>query len=359
MTNKRENLVPDYRLILLTVAFLVFVYLISPILSPFLTAAVLSYICCPLVDKLSKVSVGRLSIGRGAASILVMTFLLGFILLLLLIVAPLLQNELMLLAERLPKFVILSKSILEPWLVNHLGISLEIDAPKIQQLLTDNWKSASNFVGEFLVSLSSHGLAVVAWLANLLLIPVVLFYLLRDWHYLENEIRALVPRSYLKNTTKIASEINQVLSEFLRGQLSVMVLMSIYYCLALWLAGLDLALPIGMITGLLGFVPYLGIGTGICLSLLAGVLQFSSLHQMLPLMIAFGIGQILEGFILTPWLVGDRIGLHPVIVLFALLACSQLLGFVGLLLALPISAATAIGLKHAKLHYFSTNLYLK
>jgi predicted PurR-regulated permease PerM len=138
-----------------------------------------------------------------------------------------------------------------------------------------------------------------------------------------------------------------------------MLAMSVFYSVGLWMSGLELAIPIGLISGLLGFVPYLGIGIGMLLAALAGALQFNSLAEMVPLIVVFSLGQVLESFLLTPWLVGDRIGLHPVAVIFALLAGGQLFGFTGVLLALPVGAAIAVGLRHAKRRYQVSNVYLK
>jgi len=188
---------------------------------------------------------------------------------------------------------------------------------------------------------------------------VVLFYLLRDWDGFLANIRQLIPRDWSDKTLEIAKEIDQVLAEFLRGQLAVMLAMSAFYVLGLWLAGLNMALPIGLVAGLLGFVPYLGIATGIVLALLVAALQFTSFGQLIPVLLVFGIGQLLEGMLLTPKLVGNRIGLHPVVVIFALLAGGQLFGFAGVLLALPVSAAIAVGLRHTKTSYLGSDAYLK
>lgn len=359
MNPQQKQFLPDYRLILLTAGFLLLAYLLLPILSPFLMAAILAYISNPLVDTLSTIKLGKFSVGRSLATVLVMLLLAGVLIVLLFIVVPLLQKEIMLIIQRLPGYITTLHDKLEPWLLRHFGVTLEIDTVQIQDIITKNWKTASNFAGQFLLTVSSHGLALIAWLVNLLLVPVVLFYLLRDWHGMLARISQLIPRKWHEKTLTIAGEIDQVLAEFLRGQLSVMLLMSAFYATSLWFTGLELALPIGLIAGLLGFVPYLGISTGIILAVLAAALQFSSLGQILPVLAVFGVGQVLEGFLLTPLLVGDRIGLHPVVVIFALLAGGQLFGFAGILLALPVGAAIAVGLRHAKKSYLESELYLK
>ena len=357
MATKRENVLPDYRLLLLAGIFLLLLYLLLPILAPFLIAAILAYICSPLVDRLGNLKLGRLTLGRTISTLFVMLLLFGIMVTVLLIVVPLLQKELLLVVERTPIYLGTIRDRFDPWLLHHFGLTLSIDTAQIQELLTKNWKSASNFIGQILVSVSTKGMALVGWLVNLMLVPIVLFFLLRDWHDLTAHIAQLLPRRWFVKTKTIAREIDTMLAEFLRGQLSVMLLMSIFYAAGLWLAGLELAIPIGLIAGLLGFVPYMGPTIGILLALLAGALQFTSFGQLIPVLAVFGLGQALESFVLTPWLVGDRIGLHPVVVIFALLAGGQLFGFAGILLALPVTAAIAVGLKHARQAYLASDLY--
>ncbi|NOT68574.1 MAG: AI-2E family transporter [Methylophilaceae bacterium] len=357
MTNKQDNVLPDYRLMLLVAAFLLLIYLLLDILSPFLIAAILAYICSPIVNKLSLMGLGKYKVSRTLGALVTLLLLIGVVIAAFLIIVPLLQKELLLVVKRLPAYLDLLRSHLEPWLLQHFDITLDINIGQIQTLLGNNWKSAGNFAGNILASVSNGGLAFVAWMANFLLIPVVLFYFLRDWPNLVAQVAQLFPRRWYDKTAAIASEVDLVLAEFLRGQLSVMLLMSAFYAVGLWFAGLELALPIALVAGMLGFVPYLGITIGTLLAFLSAVLQFTALSQFIPLIIVFGLGQVLESFLLTPWLVGDRIGLHPVVVIFALLAGGQLFGFTGILLALPASAAIAVGLKHAQKAYLLSDYY--
>ncbi len=353
MTAKRENGL-SYQWLLAIAGACILVYLLKGILAPFLIAAILAYICSPLVDRLM-----RLNLGRTSATILVLMLLVALFVLMLLIVAPLLQKEILQVAQRLPAYFGAARAKLDPWLLQHFGVTLAIDTNQLQAMLIEHWKAAGNFASQALHIIGSHGAALAGWLASLLLVPVVLFYLLRDWHELVAQVGSLIPRRWFGKTSEIAHEVDLVLAEFLRGQLSVMLLMSAYYACALWFTGLELALPIGLIAGLLGFVPYLGITTGIVLAVLAAALQFTSLTAIIPVLVVFGIGQMLEGMALTPLLVGDRIGLHPVVVIFALLAGGQLFGFAGVLLALPAGAAIAVGLRHAKASYLASETYLK
>jgi predicted PurR-regulated permease PerM len=363
MTNKPQNssgnLLTNNRWLILFAAFAFLLYLLLPVLTPFLIAAILAYICDPLVDKLGKLQIGKLKFGRTLATVLVMTAIFGAIFLLFLILIPLLQKESSLIAERLPAFIGRLRDSIEPWLNARFGIHFDVDSAKIQEIITKNWKTAGDLLGDTLKLAGSHGMALIGLLANILLLPVVLFYLLRDWDTFVTSIGDLIPREWHDKAVSIAQEIDQVLAEFLRGQLSVMLAMSIFYAAGLWLAGLDMALPIGLIAGLLGFVPYLGIALGLSLALLVAALQFTSFGQVIPVLLVFGLGQLVESMWLTPKLVGNRIGLHPVIVIFALLAGGQLFGFAGVLLALPVSAAIAVGLRHTKDNYLGSDAYLK
>lgn len=352
-----SNFISQNRWLIALIVFGLLFYLLAPVLMPFFIAAIIAYMCDPLVDRLSEVGFKQYILGRTNATLLVMIGIVGTISALFLILVPLLQKESLLIAERLPGLVNRIHDQLEPWLQAKFGVTLDIDGAMMQELLTKNWKTAGGILGDVLKSVGGQGLALIGILANILLLPVVLFYLLRDWDDFIAAIGELIPRDWFETVETIAKEIDDVLSEFVRGQFSVMAAMSVFYTVGLWIAGLDMALPIGLITGLLGFVPYLGIATGLGLAMLVAALQFTSLQQVIPVLLVFGLGQVVEGMILTPKLVGDRIGLHPVIVIFALLAGGQLFGFIGILLALPVSAAIAVGLRHSKQHYLNSKTY--
>lgn len=357
MAPKQENLASKFSWWLIGAALLLLIYLLGPILAPFLTAAILAYICNPVVDKIETWKIGKFHLTRTVASLIVLSLVLVIILLLLLIVVPLLQKELAMVIERLPDYAANIRQNIEPWLKKSFGIALNFDAAHLQKMLASNLQSAGGIIGKVMATISSHGLAIIGWFVNLLLIPLVLFYLLRDWHPLLALISELIPRKMHKKAKKIAQEIDAVLAEFLRGQLTVMSMMSVFYAVGLWLADLDLALPIGILSGLLGFVPYLGIGLGMVLAVISGLLEFNSINQLIPIFVVYGVGQVIESFWLTPNIVGDRIGLHPVVVIFALLAGGQLFGFTGVLLALPVSAAIAVGLRYVRASYLDSDLY--
>jgi predicted PurR-regulated permease PerM len=328
------------------------VYLLSPILAPFMAAAILAYILDPLVERLE-----RRRVPRTLATLLILLAAMALVALALLIVLPLFYKESVLLYQQLPGAVDLLNNRITPWMKDSLGIDINFDAGSVRRFIADNLQDAGDIAQRVLGSLKVGGMAVIGFAVNLLLVPVVLFYLLRDWRVLLVRIDALLPRRWHTATVALAREIDAVLAEFLRGQIAVMLIMSVFYVAGLWLAGLQFALPIGLVTGMLVFVPYLGMATGLLLATLAASMQFGALPGLLVVWGVFALGQIGEGVVVTPWLVGERIGLHPVAVIFALLAFGQIFGFFGILLALPASAALLIGLRHLRARYLAGMLY--
>jgi predicted PurR-regulated permease PerM len=283
--------------------------------------------------------------------------MISVIVMLFVILAPMVQTEAATIARRLPELVDRINERFVPWLKERFDIDLQFDAASIRALIADNVSGVQNIGVWLLGSLRIGGLALVGFFANLLLTPVVMFYLLTDWDALVARLGSLLPRRWETQSRQIAGEIDTVLAEYLRGQVTVMGILAIYYAAALWLAGLQFAVPIGVLTGLLIFVPYLGFGIGLVLALLVALLQFASWQGVILVLIVYGIGQLLESFVLTPWLVGERIGLHPLAVIFALLAFGQLFGFTGVLLALPASAAILVGLRHVRTAYTGSAIY--
>ncbi|MCX7139611.1 MAG: AI-2E family transporter [Proteobacteria bacterium] len=334
------------------IALALLLYFLSPILAPFLFAAILAYMTNPLVGWLE-----RHRVPRTLGTVLVMLLLLGFFVLLLLILLPLFVKEVRLLSERLPSYLMQLNDNLVPWVRDRFGAELQLDLAGLKKLASENLQGADGLGIKLLTSLKIGGLALVGFLVNLLLVPVVLFYLLCDWNLMLGKIDRTLPRRWHPKLTGIAKEIDKVLAEFLRGQIAVMLLMSVLYVVGMWLVGLEFALPIGIITGMLVFVPYVGMLTGLVLATLVALMQFPDASGVIPVWIVFGIGQALEGMLVTPMLVGQRIGLHPLAVIFALLAFGQIFGFFGVLLALPASAALLVALRHLGSEYLESNLY--
>jgi predicted PurR-regulated permease PerM len=336
----------------LGLAILWLVALLGPILTPFLLASILAYVCNPLVDRLQAWRLPRL-----AAVLAVMLLLLAILVGLVLVLTPLLVEEAGVLAERLPDAVALANEKLAPWLRETFGIKLRLDPASLRKLAADNMGSLQGLAQHLYESLKIGGVALVGLLVNLLLAPVVMFYLLLDWHRLLERIENAIPRAWHAKAVAMAREVDVVLSQFLRGQVLVMATLAAYYSLALWIAGLPSALAIGLLTGLLIFIPYIGFATGFLLALLVAALQFAGFGPIVAVLAVYGIGQLLESFLLTPYLVGERIGLHPLAVIFALMAFGQLFGFFGVLLALPASAALLVALRELRTLYLASRLY--
>ena len=336
----------------LALATLVLLYFLSPILAPFLLGGILAYICDPLVNWLE-----RRRVPRTLAVVLVMLLLIALLVLLAVILVPLFYKEVKLLSERLPGYLDQLNEHLVPWLKERFGIEVQIDAASLRQLVAGSLQGTEGIGLKLLESLKIGGLTIIGYLVNLLLVPVVLFYLLRDWKGLLARLDRLVPRRWHGKSRQIFAEIDAVLAEFLRGQISVILVMSAFYTLGLWLTGLEFFLPVGVITGVLVFVPYVGMLTGLVLATLAALMQFGATSGLVWVGIVFAAGHALESFLITPALVGQRVGLHPVAVIFALLAFGQVFGFFGVLLALPASAALLVGLRHLHGRYYASSFY--
>lgn len=317
-------------------------YLLAPILSPFLLAAALAYLCDPLVDRLE-----RRGLSRTLGTVTVLLGLVLVFVILALILTPLVQAEIRLLMQQVPRVVEWGSQSLLPWLSATFGIDLVRDQAEMIAWLKAHVSELSRFT-HYLPKIADSGLALLGFLANLLLVPVVLFYLLRDWDTAIAHLADWIPDRFRARTEGVVREVDGVLSEFVRGQVLVILVMALFYSFALWLVGLDYALAVGLISGVFVFVPYLGVVVGVLLGTLAGWAQFGELSGLWPVWAVFAVGQFLEGMAVTPWLVGERVGLHPVAVIFALMAFGQLFGFVGLLVAIPAAAATLVALRHLK-----------
>jgi len=245
-----------------------------------------------------------------------------------------------------------------PWVQAKLGIELTMpDVDRIKSVFTRNLERAGDVAVDVIAYVSRSGLALAGWLASAVLIPVVAFYMLRDWDHFVAGIRDLLPRQVEPMVSALARESDQVLGAFLRGQLTVMACLGVFYSTGLWLAGLEWSLTVGMLAGLVSFVPYLGVIFGLLTAGIAVLVQSQDLVQLVWVVLVFSAGQMLEGMLLTPWLVGDRVGLHPVTVIFAVLAGGQLFGFMGILLALPVASVLAVLLRHARARYRESEFY--
>lgn len=331
---------------------LALLYVLSPVLTPFILASVLAYICEPLVTWFQK-----RRMPRTAAVLLVMVLLFLLLSLLALTVVPLFAKELSQLVRALPGFLDWLNGTLAPWIQTKTGIAVSFDAAAVKEHLTEWLRTTEGLGSKLADSLLLGGLGLIGLAANVVLVPVVQFYLMRDWGLFASRAERLIPREWRGQTLAFMRDADAALAQYLHGQILVILVMACYYSVSLWLAGLEFWLPIGIITGVLVFIPYLGAATGFALGTLAAALQFHGLAEVLWVWLAFGVGQALEGNFVTPKLVGERIGLHPVAVIFALLAFGQLFGLAGLLVALPASAVLLVALRKLRTRYLASSFY--
>lgn len=338
--------------IALLVALLLWV--LGPVLVPFVVAAVLAYALHPAVKRLHQFA-PRVPQVVWVLLVECTALLAAFGIVLLLV--PILTREIPLLQKQLPSLLDAALLLLNH-LLTQLGVPFTLDLVNLKtQALTYLSANREDWLDPLLASLKLGGNFALAALGNLILIPVVLFYLLNEWDRWVSQLVAWVPPKWRPSYDSFIHECDAVLGQYLRGQILVMLALSVFYTTGLMLFGLDLALPIGVFTGLAICVPYIGFGLGLIMALLAGLLQFASYKAVLMVALVFGAGQLIESFWLTPKWVGERIGLHPLAVIFALLALGQLFGFVGVLVALPASAVILVALRRARTQYFNSHLY--
>jgi predicted PurR-regulated permease PerM len=320
-------------------------YLLAPILTPFVAAALLAYIGDPLADRLQKM---RLPRTIAVVAVFFITFLV--IALLVLLVLPLIRTQVSALMEALPGIIAKIEQVWLPTASQWLGVAPGEDVG-IAAFIARYSDMAGSWGSSVIVSLSHSGGVLAAAVISLFLIPILTFYMLRDWDSILDHIGALIPFEQRATVFRLAQETDEVLGAFLRGQLLVMLSLSIIYTVGLSIVGLKFALAIGVVAGLVSFVPYLGFVIGIALAVLTISMEPDPLWLFIGVIATFSIGQLIEGSVLTPKLVGDRIGLHPVIVIFAVAAGGQLFGFFGILLALPAAAVLSV-LVHFAYHRY-------
>ncbi len=336
-------------------ALVLVLWLLAPVLAPFVVAAVLAYALQPLVRRLQLFLGPRVP---GLVSVVMVELLaLLAVLGLALLLVPVLVREWPLIQQQLPLLMDRLQNTLNP-LFTQWGLNFSLDMGSLKaQLMKYLSANRDDLLDSALSSLKMGGSVAMSVLGNAVLIPVALFYLLSDWDRVVRSLVELVPPAWRPRYDDFMHECDAVLGQYLRGQLLVMLALAVFYSVGLALFGLELALPIGVFTGLAVFVPYLGFGLGLLLALLAGLLQFASLKALVMVGVVFGVGQWVESFLLTPRLVGERIGLHPLAVIFALLAFGQLLGFIGVLIALPASAVLLVALRRLRVGYLESDLY--
>lgn len=343
----------------LLLGVLAMLWLLAPVLTPFVVAAILAYALTPVVDWLDMAGRGRMP--RMLAVVVVEVLFMLALLALMLLVVPILAKQLPLLREQVPPLLDRFNGTLQPFL-SQFGWHVSLDVAGLKAFASEHL--SANFedsLGRLLASAKLGGSVALSVVGNAVLIPVVLFYLLMEWRRFMGLLLVLVPPRLRDTVDSFTSEADAVLGQYLRGQLLVMGALAVYYSAGLALFGLDLALPIGVFTGLAVAIPYLGFGLGLILALLAGFLEFAAqsghVSALVMVAVVYGLGQLLESFVLTPRLVGARIGLHPLAVIFALLAFGHLLGFVGILIALPLCAVLLVAIRRLRSTYLGSALY--
>jgi predicted PurR-regulated permease PerM len=334
------------------VLFVLALWLLSDILLPFVAGLAIAYLLTPLTDRLERLGVNRL-----AAALLIITVVVLALIYLILLVAPFLGGQLSLFIESVPGYVAKLQALLSdpklPWVQKLLGAGFSADK-SMGDLMTQGvgWLTA------FLHSLWSGGRALVSVFSLVVVTPVVAFYLIYDWHRMIRTVDGWIPVQQRDTVRALAREIDAAISGFLRGQTGVCLILGSFYALALTLTGLNFGLLIGLISGLITFVPYVGSMTGLILSLGVAVAQFWPAYGSILMVLGiFLVGQFLEGYVLSPKLVGESVGLHPVWLIFALLAFGYLFGFVGLLVAVPLAATIGVLVRFALRQYLESSFY--
>jgi predicted PurR-regulated permease PerM len=332
---------------------LLLLYLLEPILFPFVVGGLIGYLGDPLVDYLERHRVNR-TLGVVIVFLFISTLIVGTFI----FAVPKLVEQIDLLVRKVPLLYQWFTDQAIPWMQERLNLpASKLPAVDWSGQLADNWQSLGKMTATTIRQITGSGLQLLAGLANLALVPVVAFYLMRDWDILMNKGLSMFPLAWQDRVAYLVGEADEVVGSFLRGQFVVMCALGVIYGIGLWLIGLQLALLLGVIAGLASIVPYLGFMVGILASSIAAYAQFQDWTVLLWVGLVFGIGQAIESMVLTPVLVGDRIGLHPVAVIFALRAGGQLGGFVGVVVALPVAAVIMVFVRHAVMHYRASDIY--
>jgi predicted PurR-regulated permease PerM len=331
------------------------IWLLQPVLTPFFISMLIAYIVNPVVGWLEARGLNR---AAAVSVVFALAFLLALVALL--IVIPVLVREVADFFGRVPGYIDVLQTKVVPWVEAQLGVELNresFDVERARNLIRDYFSNIAGAAGNVLSVMTQSGGRFLVWVSSMILVPVVTFYLLRDWRKLMDVLADMLPRNVEPTVKHLLGDCDEALGGFLRGQLMVMISLGSIYALGLWLAGLNNAVAIGMIAGLVSFVPYLGAITGIALAGTTAVIQDPSLLFLLSVAAVFVVGQLIESFVLTPRLVGDRIGLHPVLVIFTVMAGGQLFGFAGVLLALPVAAAGTVLVRFGYDNYKQSELY--
>jgi predicted PurR-regulated permease PerM len=331
-------------------------YLLKPVVLPFIAAFLVAYLFSPLVEKIHKIGLPRwlaisfVFVGIGVVLTLAMWYL-----------VPLVWQQLMYARDSIPAGIHWLNYTFLPWVSQTFSVEqMEIDTQQMSTVVMEYIQTnySADSIQAMVLKVAQSGLNFIQIGGTVVLIPIIAFYFLLDWDRMLDSFRRLIPRPYEKSTLHIVGECHQVLGAFVKGQFLVMFLLGTVYAVGLQVIGLEVGLIIGMVAGLASIIPYLGFAVGIIAAVIATLFQFGIdwMHLALVLVV-FMIGQAVEGYILQPFLLGDKIGLSPVAVVFAVLAGAQLAGFLGMLIALPVAAVIVVLLRHARDCYEKSRIY--
>ncbi|MEQ1789958.1 MAG: AI-2E family transporter [Rickettsiales bacterium] len=338
--------------LVIAVLFLVFIYLIRGVLLPFVLGALIAYFLDPAADRLEKLKFSRTS----ATAIITLSFF-SVIVILSLLIIPTIVSQLSGLLNDLPTYFTNLETKYEEQISSWIGTLPEGYIENIKSAASGFSGSMVKFAGDLAGGLFQSGMAIINVLSLILITPVVAFYLLRDWDVMTLRFHALLPRKHEKTIREQLSIIDATLAGFIRGQINVCLMLSAFYAIGLSIVGLKFGILIGIATGFLVILPYVGLMFGMGIGLIVAFFQFGDLNGVLQVLAVFVIGQILEGNFVTPKLVGEKVGLHPAWVIFGLLAGAALFGFVGMLIAVPVTAIIGVLIRFALSRYLNSNYY--
>ncbi len=337
----------------LFVFFCLAVYVLRSVLMPFVAGIVIGYLLDPVAARFEK-----MGMNRTVATVLVMVLTLVILVPAFILLVNMLDSQISTFITAVPTYVSRLLKKLEPVLLRLQEDFPSLEADKIKEYLSSNMSNNLKILGKIVKGLVSGGVAIINLISLLLITPIVAFYMLRDWDSFIAKIDSLLPRKSKKDIREQAKEIDRTLAGFIRGQLSVCVILGSFYAIGLYFCGLDLGLMVGFLAGVISFIPYIGSISGFVISVCLAIAQFDTFGPFIAVVAVFLVGQFLEGNFLTPKLVGDSVGLHPVWIMFALLAGGVLLGFLGLMIAVPVAAVIGVLIRYAIKKYKKSELYL-
>ena len=351
-TQEKFNINP-YMWIVIFAVFFYLLYILRSVLMPFVAGMLLAYLLDPVVDKLQKWKLSRTwsTVIVCFLAVLIILPAVGFLI-------DMIENQVTLLVKATPQYLALIMDKVQPLIASLSERFPDLQGGRLEDMVKDNIGNGLKFVGKVLTGLLSSSFALISLISLILIMPVVTFYMLRDWDVFVQKIEDLLPKKSKDGIIGILKEINKIIAGFIRGQISVCLILGAFYSIGLKLVGLDLGLLIGFIAGIISFIPYVGSITGFVLGTVLAFAQYGDITHVLYVIAVFLCGQFLEGNFLTPKLVGESVGLHPVWVMFALLAGGVLLGFLGLMLAVPMAAIVGVLVRHGVVKYKQSSLYL-